>query len=433
MPLNRRSFLTASALATPLLTSGSQLASAAPRPGTSSDSAAARPGPVPGRAVRPGADLLADEGWKRLAGRKVGVLSNPTGVLVSGDHIVDSLIAAGVRPVAAFGPEHGFRGSAQAGGSEGDYEDPRTGVPVYDAYGATIDELARMYRKSGVDTVVFDIADVGSRFYTYIWAMYEGMAAAARVGVEFVVLDRPNPIGGSAFGPMLDPKFSSGVGLKPIVLQHGMTAGELARLFNNEFLPEEGGKLDNLDVIEIRGWKRDRLFSQTDLLWTPPSPNMPTPDTALAYPGTCLFEGTVFSEGRGTTRPFEILGAPGVDWKWREALQEQNLPGVSFRETYFVPTFGKFTDEQCGGVQLNITDPHAFEPIRTGIAMIVTAKRVHPKLFGWREDNFIDKLFGSDRLRSMVNAGAGTDEIIGSWSDEIDGFRRNREQYLIYR
>ncbi|MBB3663274.1 MULTISPECIES: exo-beta-N-acetylmuramidase NamZ family protein [Prauserella salsuginis group] len=432
MPLNRRTFLTASALATPLLTSGSQLASAAPRPGTAGD-AAGRSGPVPGRAVRPGADVLADDGWKRLAGRKVGVLSNPTGVLVSGDHIVDSLIAAGVRPVAAFGPEHGFRGSAQAGGSEGDYEDPRTGVPVYDAYGATIDELARMYRKSGVDTVVFDIADVGSRFYTYIWAMYEGMAAAARVGVEFVVLDRPNPIGGSAFGPTLDPKFSSGVGLKPIVLQHGMTAGELARLFNNEFLPEDGGKLDNLDVIETRGWKRDRLFSQTDLVWTPPSPNMPTPNTALAYPGTCLFEGTVFSEGRGTTSPFEILGAPGVDWKWREALQEQNLPGVSFRETYFVPTFGKFTDEQCGGVQLNITDPHAFEPIRTGIAMIVTAKRVHPKLFGWREDNFIDKLFGSDRLRSMVNAGAGTDEIIGSWADEIDGFRRNREQYLIYR
>ncbi|MBB3050153.1 uncharacterized protein YbbC (DUF1343 family) [Prauserella isguenensis] len=433
MPFNRRTFLGAGALATPLLTSGSQLASAAPRPGASSDGASGRSGPEPGRAVRPGADILADEGWKRLADRKVGVLSNPTGVLKSGGHIVDSLIEAGIRPVAAFGPEHGFRGSAQAGGSEGDYKDPRTGVPVYDAYGATIDELARMYRKSGVDTVVFDINDVGSRFYTYIWAMYEGMAAAARVGVGFVVLDRPNPIGGSAYGPTLDPKFSSGVGLKPIVLQHGMTAGELARLFNNEFLPEDGGKLDSLDVIEISGWKRDRLFSQTDLVWTPPSPNMPTPETALAYPGTCLFEGTVFSEGRGTTSPFEIMGAPGVDWRWREALQEQGLPGVSFRETYFVPTFGKFTDEQCGGVQLNITDPHAFEPIRTGIAMIVTAKRVHPELFGWREDNFIDKLFGSDRLRTMVNAGAGTDEIIGSWSDEIAGFRRNREQYLIYR
>lgn len=433
MPLNRRTFLGASALATPLLTSGSQLASAAPRPGAASEDAAPRAVGAPGRTVRPGADLLADDGWKRLSGRKVGVLSNPTGVLASGDHIVDSMIEAEIRPVAAFGPEHGFRGSAQAGGSEGDYKDPRTGVPVYDAYGATIDELARMYRKSGVDTVVFDIADVGSRFYTYIWAMYEGMAAASRAGVEFVVLDRPNPIGGSAFGPMLDPKFSSGVGLKPIVMQHGMTAGELARLFNNEFLPGDGGKLDNLDIIEIRGWKRDRLFSQTDLVWTPPSPNMPTPDTALAYPGTCLFEGTVFSEGRGTTRPFEIMGAPGVNWRWREALQEQDLPGVSFRETYFVPTFGKFTDEQCGGVQLSITDPHAFEPIRTGIAMIVTAKRVHPKLFGWREDNFIDKLFGSDRLRNMVNAGAGTDEIIGSWSDEIAGFRRDREQYLIYR
>lgn len=429
MPLNRRTFLGATALATPLLTSGSQLASAAPQAGTpGADTSSA-----PGRTVRPGADTLAAEGWKRLSGRRLGVLSNPTGVLAGGSHIVDSLVAAGVKPVAAFGPEHGFRGSAQAGGSEGNYDDPRTGIPVYDAYGATADELAGMYRKARVDTVVFDIADVGSRFYTYIWSMYTGMVAAAKAGAEFVVLDRPNPIGGSAFGPTLDPAFSSGVGLKPIVLQHGMTAGELARLFNDEFLPEDGGKLENLDVVEVEGWKRDRLFAETNLVWTPPSPNMPTPNTALAYPGTCLFEGTVFSEGRGTANPFEILGAPGVDWKWREALQEQNLPGVVFRETYFVPTFGKFTDEQCGGVQINITDPHAFEPIRTGIALIVTAKRVHPKLFGWREDNFIDKLFGSDRLRTMVDAGAGVDEIVGSWSDDIAQFRRNREKYLIYR
>ncbi|OLT48440.1 hypothetical protein BJF85_12895 [Saccharomonospora sp. CUA-673] len=427
MPLNRRTFLGASALATPLLTSGS-LAAAAPQATTSPATSQA-----PGRTVRPGADVLAADGWSRLSGRRLGVLSNPTGVLAGADHIVDSLVAAGMTPVAAFGPEHGFRGSAQAGGSEGDYDDPRTGIPVYDAYGATTDELADMYRKARVETVVFDIADVGSRFYTYIWFMYEGMVAAAKAGAEFVVLDRPNPIGGDAFGPTLYPEYSSGVGLKPVPLQHGMTAGELARLFNEEFLPDDGGKLENLDVVEIEGWNRDQLFAETNLVWTPPSPNMPTPNTALAYPGTCLFEGTVFSEGRGTTNPFEIAGAPGVDWTWREALQEQNLPGVVFRELYFVPTFGKFADEQCGGVQLAITDPHAFDPIRTGIAMIVTAKRAHSDLFGWREDNFIDKLYGSDRLRSMVDAGAGVDEIIGSWSEEIAEFRRNREQYLIYR
>lgn len=425
MTVNRRLFLAASALATPLLTSGSQFAAATPA-NPAAQAAQSRP-------VTPGADRLAAEGWRRLSARRIGVLSNPTGVLAGRDHIVDSLVEAGVRPVAVFGPEHGFRGSAQAGGSEGDLADPRTGVPVYDAYGATADELAGMFRKAGVDTVVFDIADIGSRFYTYIWSMYTAMAAAARTGAAFVVLDRPNPVGGEAYGPMLDPAFSSGVGLKPIVLQHGMTAGELATLFDAEFLPSDGGRLDSLDIVEVRGWRRRQWFGDTGLIWTPPSPNVPTPDTALAYPGTCLFEGTVFSEGRGTTRPFEILGAPGVDWRWREALEGQGLPGVAFRETYFVPTFGKFPGQTCGGVQLSITDPYAFDPIRTGIALLVTARKVHRDLFAWRDDLFIDKLFGSDRLRRLVDAGAGTDDIVGSWQYEQAGFRRDREQYLIYR
>ncbi|MFF5991096.1 exo-beta-N-acetylmuramidase NamZ family protein [Prauserella flavalba] len=419
MMVNRRLFLAASALATPMLTTGSQFAAAAPIPQS-------------GR-VTPGADVLAAEGWQRLAGRKVGVLSNPTGVLANRDHIVDSLVAAGIRPVAAFGPEHGFRGSAQAGGSEGDYADPRTGVPVYDAYGATADTLAAMITKAGVDTVVFDIADIGARFYTYIWSMYTAMAAAARTGAAFVVLDRPNPVGGEARGPMLDPAFSSGVGLKPIVQQHGMTVGELARFFDAEFLPGDGGSLESLEIVETHGWRRSQLFSETGLVWTPPSPNVPTEQTALVYPGTCLFEGTVFSEGRGTTRPFEIVGAPGVDWRWREALGKERLSGVSFRETYFVPTFGKFSGETCGGVQLSVTDPHAFDPIRTAVAMLVTAKRVHPRLFGWRPDDFIDKLAGSARLRTMVDAGAGTDEIVGAWQGELAEFERRRQEYLIYR
>ncbi|MBK1785097.1 exo-beta-N-acetylmuramidase NamZ family protein [Prauserella cavernicola] len=420
MTVNRRLFLAASALATPMLTTGSQFAAAAPIERG-------------GGEVTPGADQLAAEGWQRLAGRKLGVLSNPTGVLANRDHIVDSLVAADIRPVAAFGPEHGFRGSAQAGGSEGDYADPRTGVPVYDAYGATAGSLAGMFTKAGVDTVVFDIADIGSRFYTYIWSMYTAMAAAARTGAAFVVLDRPNPVGGQAFGPMLDPAFSSGVGLKPIVQQHGMTVGELARFFDAEFLPDDGGRLDSLEVVEVHGWQRSTVFADTGLLWTPPSPNIPTADTALAYPGTCLFEGTVLSEGRGTTKPFETIGAPGIDWRWREALAAERLAGVSFRETYFVPTFGKFTDETCGGVELSITDPYSFDPVRTGVAMLVTAKRAHPEQFGWRPDNFIDKLAGSTRLRTMVDAGAGTDEIVGSWQDELADFRRSRQDYLSYR
>ncbi len=423
MTVNRRRFLSTSALA------GSLLATAA-------TSASATPTDVAGRdraRVTTGADRLAADGWRRLAGRRVGVLSNPTGVLADQVHVVDALVQAGVEPAAVFGPEHGFRGSAQAGGSEGDYTDPRTGVPVYDVYGVGIDKLTELLRKAAVDTVVFDIADVGARFYTYIWSMYRAMVASARIGAAFVVLDRPNPVGGEAHGPMLDPAYSSGVGFRPIVQQHGMTVGELARFFAAELLPGDGAELAELDVVTMRGWRRRQVFADTGLLWTPPSPNMPTPDTALVYPGTCLFEGTVFSEGRGTTRPFEILGAPGVDWRWREEVSSHGLPGVVFRECYYVPTFGKFTGETCGGLQVTVTDPHRFDPIRTGVDLIVTAKRLYPGVFGWREDNFIDKLTGSDRFRTMVNAGATTDDVVASWRDELADFRRKRQPYLLYR
>ncbi|MFJ8813545.1 exo-beta-N-acetylmuramidase NamZ family protein [Amycolatopsis thermoflava] len=418
---NRRGFLVTGALATPLLTGGSALA----------EPARVLPAASRGPVVT-GADILARQGWRSLAGRKVGVLSNPTGVLENGDHIVDSMIAAGVRPVAAFGPEHGFRGSAQAGGSEGDYTDPRTGIAVYDAYGADAAKLAGMFTKAGVDTVVFDIADVGARFYTYIWSMYTAMVAAGRTGAAFVVLDRPNPIGGKAFGPMLRPEFASGVGLKPIVQQHGMTVGELAKYFAAELLPAEGVRPADLQVVQTEGWRRDTFFAGTGLTWTPPSPNMPTADTALVYPGTGMFEGTVFSEGRGTTRPFEIIGAPGIDWRWRDELTALGLAGVRFRETYFVPTFGKFVNQTCGGVQLTVTDPASFDAIRTAVAMLVTAKKLHPDLFGWRADNGIDKLTGSDRLRTMVDRGAGVDEIVGSWQAELDEFTARRRAHLLY-
>jgi uncharacterized protein YbbC (DUF1343 family) len=416
--LSRRGFLAASALATPALAAGSSLAAASEEHD---------------RGVVTGAETLAAQGWRALAGRKVGVLSNPTGVLASLDHIVDSMVAAGVRPVAAFGPEHGFRGSAQAGGSEGDYTDPRTGVPVYDAYGVDATKLAGLFAKAGVDTVVFDIADVGSRFYTYIWSLYTAMVAAAKAGASFVVLDRPNPLGGKAFGPLLNLSFSSGIGRKPIVQQHGMTVGELAKFFAGEFLPAEGVKLAELEIVQTRGWKRDQFFARTGLLWTPPSPNMPTQDTALVYPGTGMFEGTVFSEGRGTTRPFEIIGAPGLDWRWREKLGELRLRGVGFRETYFVPTFNKFVNQTCGGVELTVTDAAAFDAIRTAVAMLVTAKQLYPAAFAWRPDHYIDLLSGSDRLRTMVDAGAGADEIVGSWQAELADFTKRRQQYLIYR
>jgi uncharacterized protein YbbC (DUF1343 family) len=387
-----------------------------------------------GGRVTPGADLLAAQGWRPLAGRRVGVLTNPTGALRDHTHIVDSMVAAGVVPVAAFGPEHGFRGTAQAGGSEGDYLDPRTQIPVYDAFGASADKLAGMFTKAGVDTVVFDIADVGARFYTFIWSMYTAMRAAVTTGAAFMVLDRPNPVGGAPRGPQLDPAFASGVGLKPIVQQHGMTIGELARFFDAEFLPgDTGRRLSNLDVVRLRGWSRDELFTSLGLPWRLPSPNMPTATTALVYPGMCLFEGTVLSEGRGTTRPFEIIGAPGLDWRWAQRLNEAGLPGVRFREVYFAPTFSKWVNQVCGGVQVHITDERSFEAIRTAVTMIVTARQVYPEVFGWRADFWIDKLSGSDRLRRMVDAGAGAGDVVAAWRDELAAFRRQRESYLLYR
>jgi uncharacterized protein YbbC (DUF1343 family) len=363
------------------------------------------------------------------------VLSNPTGVLRDLTHIVDSMVAAGSKPLAAFGPEHGFRGTSQAGGSEGNYTDPRTGIPVYDAYNASAEDLAGMYTKAGVDTVVFDIAGAGARFYTYTWTMYLAMQAAVLTGASFMVLDRPCPIGGQAFGPQLDPAYATLVGLKPIVQQPGMTAGELATLFNALFLPgDTGGKrLSSLEIVPVRGWHRNDLFSDTNLPWVLPSPNMPTGDTALIYPGTCLFEGTVMSEGRGTCRPFEMVGAPNIDWHWAETLNTMNLPGVEFRENYYVPTFDKFVNQTCGGVQVHITDSRRIDAIRTAVAMIVTAKKLYPSIFGWTSNNYVDNLSGSDRLRTMVDAGASTEDIVGAWQGELAKFRTEREPFLLYR
>lgn len=418
--MDRRNFLMASAMAAPMLGVSAATASADERHGP--------------RGVTTGAESLAEDGWRRFAGRKVGILTNPTGVLRDNTHVVDSMVNLGMPPTAVFGPEHGFRGTAQAGGSEGDYLDPRTQVPVYDTYTLTAQKIAAQFTKAGIDLLVFDIADIGARFYTYIWSMYNAMHAAVLTGIDFVVLDRPNPVGGTAYGPMLDPAFSSGVGRKPIVQQHGMTAGELARFFDAEFLPiDAGGRLKSLEVVKLKGWRRDDLFSDTGLEWVLPSPNVPTPQTALAYPGTCLFEGTVFSEGRGTTRPFEIIGAPGVDWRWAEALNQARLPGVRFREHYFSPTFSKWVGQVCGGVQLHITDERRFQAIRTAVTMLVTAKQTHPDVFGWRPDNFIDKLSGSTRLRTMIDAGATVDQVTGAWRDELAAFARLREKYLIYR
>jgi len=391
--------------------------------------------------VTTGAERAAADGWRMLRGRKVGVFSNPTGILPDARHIVDSMADHDeLDVVGVFGPEHGFRGSAQAGHSEPEFKDPRTGLTVYDAYGADAAKMARLLRKAGVDTVVFDIQDVGVRYYTYIWTMYQAMVAARDVRADFVVLDRPNPLGRRADGPLLTRKYASGVGLKPIVQQHGLTVGELARYFNGELLPGEGsGGRVRLDVVRLRGWSPQRPVQdqQAGRPWVPPSPNMPFPDTALAYAGTGLFEGTNLSEGRGSARPFEFVGAPYLDYRFSDRLNSRRLPGVRFREAYFVPTFDKYKGKTCAGVQLHITDPDRFQPIPIAVAMLAEARAYDG--FAWRKDDtdrerpyWVDKLSGSARMRHMLDDGASADAVTAAWRGEVAEFEARRRKYLLY-
>ncbi|GGR67073.1 exo-beta-N-acetylmuramidase NamZ family protein [Streptomyces roseolus] len=406
-----------------LLAAGGALAAVTAAP------AAAAPGRGHAR-VRTGFERLAADGYALLAGERVGVVTNPTGIASDARHLVDVMHAdERVDLVAVFGPEHGFRGTAQAGGSEGRYDDPATGLPVYDTYLKSGRPLADVFTASGVDTVVFDIQDAGARFYTYIWTLYDCMVAAELAGKRFVVLDRPNPVSGrAALGPVLDRAFATFVGREPIAQAHGMTVAELALLFNAEFL----ARPVELETVPMTGWRRSDFFDATGLPWVPPSPNMPTPETALVYSGTCLFEGTNLSEGRGTTRPFELLGAEGVDRRWAEAANALELPGVRFREAYFAPTFSKFQGRTVGGVQLHVHDREAFDPVRAGIALLVTA-RASWSGFAWRPDHWIDKLTGSTRVRTLVDAGAGTDEIVAAWSEDLTAFRAVRREHLLYR
>ncbi|MEU9003782.1 DUF1343 domain-containing protein [Streptomyces sp. NPDC048551] len=392
--------------------------------------AAAAPAPAAAARVRTGFERLAADGYAELAGQRVGVVTNPTGITADARHLVDVLHAdPRVDLVAVFGPEHGFRGTAQAGGSEGSGRDPATGLPVYDTYDKSGQRLADLFTAAGVDTVVFDIQDVGARFYTYVWTLYDCMRAAALAGKAVVVLDRPNPVGGRrAAGPVLERPYASFVGREPIALAHGMTAAELALLFNGEFLRASPARLR---TVTMTGWRRGSLFGATGLPWVPPSPNMPTPDTALAYAGTCLFEGTSLSEGRGTTTPFEVLGAEGLDRRWAQEADGLGLPGVWFREAWFTPSFSKHAGKPCGGLRLVVHDREAFDPVRTGIGLLVTARRAWSG-FAWRPDHWIDRLTGSDRVRTLVDAGAGVEEIAADWAAGLARFAAVREEYLLY-
>ncbi|HEY3504296.1 MAG TPA: DUF1343 domain-containing protein [Actinocatenispora sp.] len=342
---------------------------------------------------------------------KPGLVTNFTGVLPDLTSTVDGLRAAGVPLAALFSPEHGIRGTVQAGYSEDETVDPASGLPVFDTYmkqGAALDELLVA---SGVDTLLYDLQDIGTRFYTYIWTMFDVMVSAARTGKRFVVLDRPNPVGGAvAEGPGLSSAYASFVGRVSIPVRHGMTVGELARFLNASAVPAEAGRPVDLSVVTLDGWRRDMTAADTGQPWVMPSPNIPTADSALVYPGTGLFEGTNLSEGRGTTRPFELVGAPYLDARFVPALRGLDLPGTGFREVWFTPTFHKHAGTALRGVQVHVTDARAFEPVRTAVAMLGTLRELYPDGFGWRarenaDGFFIDLLWGDDDLRRAVDAG----------------------------
>jgi len=379
-----------------------------------------------------------------LRGQRVGAILNPTSVDAGLRHLADVLHqASGVTLAALFGPEHGVRGDVQYLEEIGAGAHPRTGVPEHSLYGNDFASLApRDEHLRGLDALVFDVQDVGSRYYTYLATMGLAMQAAARNKLRFVVLDRPNPIGGAAVeGGVVHPGFESFVGLWPIAARHGLTAGECARLLN---APVEQGGFGlgcDLQVMEMEGWRRDMLYPETGLPWVMPSPNMPTVDTALVYPGMCLLEGTNLSEGRGTTRPFELWGAPWLDGlRLAQALAAENLPGIRFRPCAFTPTWDKHRGARCQGVQIHVTDADALQPVRLGAACIVHARAQDPGRFRWRTEKYefvehlpaIDLLTGSAAFRTGVDAGRSVAELCAPWDRERDAFLKRRAPFLLY-
>jgi uncharacterized protein YbbC (DUF1343 family) len=289
-----------------------------------------------------------------------------------------------------------------------------------------------------VDVLVVDLQDVGTRIYTYIYTMANCLRAARKHGIRVVVCDRPNPIGGTQIeGASLVPGYESFVGQFPIPMRHGMTIGELARLFNDRF-----GLNAAVDVVRMDGWTRSMYYDDTGLPWVLPSPNIPTLDTAIVYPGAVLFEGTLISEGRGTTRPFELIGAPWIDGeRLAETLDAKRLPGVVFRPAFFEPTFHKHARTGCGGCQIHVTDRTSFEPVRASVELIVELRRQSPERFAWRDPPYeyeavkppIDILYGSDKLRTAVDSGSGADDIRAAWKADEEAFARLREPFLLYR
>jgi uncharacterized protein YbbC (DUF1343 family) len=384
--------------------------------------------------VRLGTDVLFDRDL--VHGRTVGIVCNPSSVSAGYQHVLDRAIAAAVRIGAIFGPQHGFRSDVQDNMIETPHvTDERRRIPVYSLYSETREPTAEMFQ--GLDALVVDLQDVGTRVYTYVYTMAHCMIAARRSSLPVIVCDRPNPVGGLGVeGPVLDPSCTSFVGEYPIPLRHGMTIGELAVLFNEHF-----GIGCKLEVVRMLDWRRSCYYDETGLPWVMPSPNIPTLDSATVYPGMVMFEGTNVSEGRGTTRPFELVGAPWVDPEpFAAALNAQQLPGVHFRPTMIEPTFHKHARQACGGCQVHVTERETFRPVATAVALIDAFRRADPNQFAWRDPPYeyeyvrqpIDLLYGSPHLREALAAGDTPADIANSWTAPLKDFLKVRERFLLY-
>lgn len=382
-----------------------------------------------------GTDVLFER--QLLRGRTVGIVCNPASVDATLTHVLHRAELAGITVGAIFGPQHGLQSNLQDNMIESPHaQDARRRVPVYSLYSETREPTADMLK--GLDALVIDLQDVGTRIYTYIYTMANCLRAGARHGIPVVVCDRPNPIDGvTVEGPMLVPGHESFIGQFPIPMRHGMTIGELARLFNEHFAI--GAKLE---VVQMQGWQRAQYLDETGLPWVLPSPNLPTLDAAVVYPGTVLFEGTNVSEGRGTTKPFELIGAPWVTDPdaFAAGLNAVGLPGVHFRAHAFEPTFQKHARVTCGGVQMHVTNRRLFPAVEAGVVLIDAFRRADPSAFAWREPPYeyeyvkppIDILSGSPRLRVALEAGVDPRALAAEWRGDVDAFLPLRKRYLLY-
>jgi len=387
-------------------------------------------GTIPPATVTLGDEVFLASGWKQLHGRCVGVITNQTGVTSHLVNIVDAIRANGKICIKAiYSPEHGLRGDRPAGAYVGSYTDVRTGLPVYSLYGKQKHPSAAMLR--GVDVLLFDIQDVGSRTYTFISTMAYAMEAAAQYQKEIWVLDRPNPIGGVAVeGPVLEPAFKSFIGLYPIAMRHGMTVGELARMFNDAF-----GIHANLHVIAMQGWERHMLWPATGLQWVQTSPNMPEWSTAVVYPCTGLIDSSGLNGGIGTTKPFKYAGGLDLDaYALAARMNALDLPGVYFRPAYWSPLFGGLTGRDFGGVEIVVFDANAFPAVRTAVALLAAAHRISPATLtlGAKDARAIDIDWGTDSVRTGIASGKSAAQIVDGWQPGLAKFLALRAKYLLY-